>query len=206
MKFLSGMLGALSLSACTMLSAPAPLFSPADQDAAFALAEGLWVARSPDCKVNPARSRPERDTCLDWARVDRLPDGAWRVSSVEKDDDDTMRILFAPAAPRTGEDRAPLYVAETVNEKNGEILYAAIVARGETGATGPVTRIAAAGVECHVAYGDWGDIDGVDVVREDEKVVRCIAKSKDGVREAARRTAVSALPTLMDHEFLFVRP
>lgn len=195
-------LAAVAVSACTMLTAEAPLFAPSDQDPAFTLAEGLWVARDADCKVNPARSRPTRKSCLEWVRVKRADDGAWLVSDASDAAADVERILFMAAAPATG--RAPLYVAESVNAKTGAINYGAVVARSE--GEGSVTRIAATGVECAVAYGDWGEISGIDVTREDDKVVRCVARTQGAVREAVRRAVIVALPTIGTNELVFVRP
>lgn len=204
MKTLPVALAALAASACTMLTAEAPLFAPSDQDPAFTLAEGLWVARDSDCKVNPAHSRPARKSCLEWMRVARAADGAWLVSDATDSagGDDAEHIVFVAAAPATG--RAPLYVAETVNARTGAINYGAVAARSD--GDGPVTRIAATGIECAVATGEWGDIAGIAVTREDGKVVRCVASTKDAVREAARRAAISALPTFGTNELAFVRP
>lgn len=194
-----------TLGACTMLTAPAPLFSAADNDPAFAAPEGLWAIRNPDCKVNPARSRPSRETCLDWLRMTRTADGAWRAESVEDPADAPVRLHVAAAAPRrTDGAHAPLYVAEAVGETSGEITYYAVVPRGDV--EHPFARLAVTGVECAIAYGDWGEISGILLEREDGKVVRCTAQSKGAVREAARRAAVAALPTLYESELVYVRP
>lgn len=197
-------LAAVALGACTMLSAPAPLFTPADQDSAFALAEGLWVTRPSDCKVNPARSRPQRETCLQWAHVSRTPDGAWLVTSVEDADDAPLRAIIVPAAPPDATARAPLYVAETVGGEPAEINFAALIPRRESDG-GAVTRLALVGVECAVVSDAWGPIAGIEVTREDGKIVRCTAVTKDGVREAARRAAIAGLTALDETDFLFVR-
>jgi hypothetical protein len=199
------LLAALLVSACTMLSAPAPLFSAADNDPAFAPPEGLWAIRNPDCKVNPARSRPSRETCLDWLQISRTPDGGWRVVSVKDPADAPVRLSVAAAAPkRTEATRAPLYVAEAVGETNGEITYYAVVPRGDE--ERPFNRLAVAGVECAVTYGEWGEITGILLEREDGKVIRCTAQSRDAVREATRRAALAALPTLYESELVYVRP
>lgn len=205
MRSLFAALAALSLSACTMLSAEAPLFSAADQAAEFAPPEGLWAIRdNPDCKVKPARSRPERDTCLDWYRVKRAEDGTWRVTSLSNDDPEEMRVVVVRASPgRHDEPLASLYVGEFVNAAGDDISYFVLVPRG--GAEQPLSRIAAAGVECFVTHGEWGEVPGIVLRREDDKVVGCTAQTKDGVREAARRAAIAALPTLSDQELVFVR-
>jgi len=205
MKSLFAALAALSLSACTMLSAEAPIFSAADHAAEFAPPEGLWVIRdSSDCRVNPARSRPERDTCLDWYRVRRAEDGTWRVTALSNDDPEEMRVVVMAAAPkRPDEPLASLYVGEFSNAKNADISYFALVPRG--GAERPLSRLGAAGIECFVVHGEWGEIPGIVVRREDDKVVGCTATAKDGLREAARRAAVAALPGLPEQELVFVR-
>ena len=79
-------LAALALSGCAMLTAEAPLFAPADQDVVFTLAEGLWAHREDECAVDPATSGPERDDCIDWARIVREADGAWRIEFIGEDD------------------------------------------------------------------------------------------------------------------------
>jgi hypothetical protein len=197
-------LAASALSACAMLTAEAPLFAVADQDPAFAFAEGLWAAKEPDCNVDPARSHPERESCLSWARIARAPDGAWAVTLVGEKDG-PLRLIVAAAAPRGSHPRAPLYVAETVNQKNGEIGYGALVPRGET--EGPVKRLAVAGVSCDVTSGDYGEIDAITLTRDkDNKIVKCVATSQGAVREATRRTVIATLATIGDSELVFVRP
>ena len=191
------------LSACAMLSASAPLFAVADQDPAFALAEGLWAAKEADCKVDPRSSKPERDTCLDWARISHAPDGAWIVSGLTADEA-PLRVVIAAAAPRGSHAMAPLYVAESVNQKTGEIGYGALVPRGDQ--TGAVKRLTVAGVSCDVATGDHGEIAAITVTREDGKVVRCIAATQDAVREATRRAVIDTLATLGESELVYVRP
>ena len=196
-------LAAVLLSACAMLSAEAPLFTPVDQDPAFALAEGLWVAQESDCKINAQRSNPQQKTCLDWARITRANDGAWIVSSTGGDDDAPLRVVIAAAAPRGSHLLAPLYVAESVNQKDGEIGYGALVPRGDLSAG--VRRLAVAGVGCDVVT-DEAPVDGITVTKEDGKVVHCTAKTQAAVREATRRAVIASLADLGDSELVFVRP
>ena len=193
------------LASCAMLSAEAPLFTVADQDSAFVLAEGLWAAKEPDCKVDAATSAPGDHSCVDWARIRRASDGSWEVSfEGESESDGPLRLIVAAAAPRGTHARAPLYVAESVNQKNGEIGYGALAPRGE--GEGPVKRLAVAGVSCSVATDDYSEIDGITLTREDGKVVKCIASTQGAVREAARRAAIETLATIGDNELVFVRP
>ena len=89
------------LASCAMLSAEAPLFTVADQDSAFVLAEGLWAAKEPDCKVDAATSAPGDHSCVDWARIRRASDGSWEVSfEGESESDGPLRLIVAAAAPR----------------------------------------------------------------------------------------------------------
>jgi hypothetical protein len=205
MKSLFAAFAAALLSGCTMLSAETPLFSAADHAPEFAPPEGLWAAREgPDCKVNPARSRPERETCLDWYRVKRAEDGTWRVTSLSNDDPEEMRVVVMAAAPRKGEELAPLYVGEFANAAADDISYFAMVPRG--GSEQPLSRLAIAGVQCFVVHGEWGEIPGIILKRGEENgVIGCTATTKDSVREAARRAAIAALPELADGEIMFVR-
>ena len=203
LRVVGAALAAGLLSSCAMLSANAPLFTVADQDGAFALAQGLWVAQEADCKVDPRHSRPEQKSCLDWARIARAPDGAWIVSSTGGEDDAPLRVVIAAAAPRGSHVLSPLYVAESVNQKDGEIGYGALVPRGDLSAG--VKRLAVAGVSCDVIT-DEAPIDGIVVTREDGKVVRCIASTQAAVREATRRAVIDSLVTFGDSELVFVRP
>lgn len=202
LRLVSAALAAGLLSSCAMLSAEKPLFSPADQDPAFALAEGLWVAQEADCKVNPQHSRPERKSCLDWAHIARAPDGTWIVTSPDHGDDDPIRVTIAAAAPRGTHTLAPLYVAEAVNEKSGEIDYGALVPRGDLSAG--VKRLAVTGVGCDVISDD-APIDGITVERQDGKIVHCTATTQGAVREATRRAVIAGLPDLGENVLVFVR-
>lgn len=200
-RVIGAALAAGLLSSCSMLSADAPLFTVADQDPAFVLAEGLWVAKEADCAVDPAKSKPEQDTCLDWARITRATDGAWIVSSAGETHDEPMHIVIAAAAPRGSHTLAPLYVAESVNEKSGEIGYGALVPRGDT--SDGVRRLAIAGVSCDVVD-DEEPIAGITVTR-DGRNVRCIATTKTAVREATRRVVIASLNDFGEDELVFVR-
>ncbi len=193
------------LAACTPLTANAPLFTPADQDPALALAEGWWVARDADCKTDPARSRPDRESCLDWARITREADGRWLLSFQPGEDDDPLRVVLSPAVAKGARAIAPLSVAEAVNVNTGAIAYAGFVARGEPAVDGLVRRIAVAPVTCDLIEATGG-IEGVEFVREDGRVVRCIAGTQAAVKEAARRAALDALPILGESDLTFVRP
>ncbi len=205
LRVVGAALAASLLASCAMLSAEAPLFTVADQDPAFVLAEGLWAAKEADCTIDAAKSAPGDDTCVDWARISRAADGGWVVKfEGDSESDGPLRLIVAAAAPRGTHPRAPLYVAESVNQKNGEIGYGALVPRGE--AAGPVTRLAVAGVSCSVATDDYGAIDGIALTREDGKVVKCIASTQAAVREATRRAAIETLATIGDNELVFVRP
>jgi hypothetical protein len=195
----------LALAACSPLTAEAPLFSPADQDAALVIAQGLWVGRDADCKVNPAHSRPERKSCLDWARITREADGRWLLTFVPDDEDGPMRVVLAPASARGSRTIAPLYIAEGVNTKTGAIAYAGFVARGERDVDGAVRRFAIAPVTCDIVE-SAGGVTGVAMVREDDRIVRCVAASQEAAKEATRLAAIDALPILGENELVFVRP
>lgn len=195
-------------SACSPLTAEAPLFSPADQDGQFTLAQGWWVGADPDCKVNPARSRPERKTCLEWARIVREADGRWLLSMApgEGDDDDgPLRVVLVPAVvSRVGP--APLYLAEATNTKTGVIMFGGVIARGARGPDNTVRRFALAPVTCDVVEATGG-VPGVELVRNEEgRVTSCIARTKDGALETTRRAALDALPEIGENDLVFVRP
>lgn len=203
MRMLACGLAAIMLSGCAMLTAEAPLFSPADQDPAFRLEEGLWAYRAADCRADPRRARPGRKSCLDWARLVRNADGSWRVESVGEDDEAPMRFVIVPATAREGDARAPLYVAEATNEKEASPSYAAVIPRGEE--TGPVRRLSFVAIACGAVLRDGTPPDIVVARGEDGAVTGCVAKTKDAVRDATRRAVIDALPTLGEEELVWVR-
>ncbi|MBL8557351.1 MAG: hypothetical protein JNM47_01410 [Hyphomonadaceae bacterium] len=209
MRILATMLAVVTLGGCAVLTAPAPLFSPADRDGAFALEEGLWAFRDRDCRVDPLRSAPNRKSCLDWARIRRLQDGGWIAEPASPEDagDAPIRFDVFPASTAEPAARAPLYVAEGRTEKDEGMNYAAIVPR-ENGdrdsRAGTVRRLALVLIECNVILRD-GDRSDIAFQRTDGRVTGCVAQSRDAVREAARRSTIAKLATLGDEELIWVR-
>jgi hypothetical protein len=195
---------ALALAGCALLTAPAPLFTPADQDRAFALEEGLWAHRGAGCDADPARSSPRRKSCLDWVRIVRAGDGGWRAEPATKEDadDPPVRFLVVPAAKAEGAHRAPLYVAEGVTEKDPAPGYAAIIPRGRD--PGPVRRVVMIAVACSAVIRE-GDVPDITVQRDNDRIVGCTAATKDAVREATRRAALAELPVIGAEELVWVR-
>lgn len=198
---LGGLASVMLLSGCAMLSAEAPLFAPADQDGVFALSQGLWAHRETDCTVDPATSAPEKKDCLDWARITRTSDGAWRVEFVGEDDP-PMRFLVMPVVKAEDVRIARLYVAEATSSKDPAPAYALVVPRGTLDT--PVRRLAIQGIACAPLLRDSAPTD-ITFTREDGRITGCTAKTKDAVRDAARRSVFDALTDLGDEELVFVR-
>lgn len=202
MRLLIGGLAAFLLSGCAMLTAEQPLLSPQDQDGVFALAEGLWAHREDDCAVDPATSAPETDDCIDWARISREADGAWRIEFVGEDDP-LMRLVVMPAVKSDAGRLAPLYVAEATSAKQPEPAYAVLVPRGDLST--PVRRLGFDAIACAPLLREGEPADIVFTRGADGRVTGCTAKTKNAVREAARRAVFDALPQLGDEELVFVR-
>lgn len=201
---LIGIVAAVMLSGCTVLTAPAPLFTPGDQDGVFALEEGLWAYRDKDCATDPARSSPRRKSCLDWGRIVRAADGSWRAEPATKEDADDapVRFLVMPAMAAEAGLRAPVYVAEGISDKDPGPSYAALVPRGER--SGPVRRLVLIALDCGAITRD-GDIPDITVRRSDGRIVGCTATTKDAVREAARRGVLAEAGRIGDEELVWVR-
>jgi hypothetical protein len=204
MRTMLGLAAAMAVSGCAVLSAPAPLFTPADQDGVFVLEEGLWAHRPADCKVDPARSNPQRKSCLDWARIVRASDGGWRGEPATREDEDDapIRFVVVPATAAPAGVRAPLYVAEGATEKDPGPNYAAIIPRGR--APGPVRRFVLVAITCDAVIRD-GEVPDITIRREEDRVVGCTATTKDAVRDAARRAILSDLPVIGEEELIWAR-
>lgn len=204
MKSLAALVFPFALGACTLLEAEAPLFTVADQAPEFAAPEGLWAAVDESCAADPAVQQPGDGSCLEWMRVGRTPEGAWTLDEPGGNPDETIRALVMAAAPVGRAGVAPLYVVEAVAVAKDEINYAALAPREVR--DGRVTSFVAHPVSCGVAAGDWGALDGIVVTRgADGRIVRCVAQAKPAVIEAARRTAIEALPKIEEGALVFVR-
>lgn len=202
---------AVLLSGCAVLTAPAPLFTPGDQDASFRLEEGLWAFRRDDCRADPARSAPARKSCLDWARIRRLDDGGWIAEPASPDDagDAPVRFGVYPATVAAQGAVAPVYVAEGRSEKDPGPSYAAIIPRAtgaadRDGGAGAVRRVVLIALDCSAITRD-GPIPDIIVETKEGRVSGCVAKTKDAVREAARRAVVQDAPRIGEEELAWVR-
>jgi hypothetical protein len=202
MRSIIGGLAALLLSGCAMLTAERPLLSPQDQDGVFALAEGLWAYRGAGCAVDPATSSPETKDCIDWARIAREDDGAWRITFIGEDDP-PMRLVVMPAVASEAGRLAPLYVVEATSSKQTEPAYAIIVPRGDLST--PVRRVAFDAIACTPLLREGEPADIVFTRGADGRVTGCTAKTREAVRDAARRAVFDALAELGDEEIVFVR-
>jgi len=201
MRVIMAMAAAMTLAGCAMLTAQTTLFAPGDQDGVFVLSQGLWAHREDDCKIDPATSAPEKKDCIDWVRVTREPDGAWRIVFIDEDDP-PMRFVAVPAAKGDADALAPLYVAEVTSPKQEGPAYAALAPRGALRT--PVTRVAMTVISCGPILRDAAMPD-ITVQRDGDRVVGCTALTKDGVREAARRAVIADLAQFGDTELVWVR-
>jgi len=168
------------LPGCALLTAEAPLLEGAD-DGGFVAREGLWAVRDPECRAKPKREGPDTESCLDWFRVSREADGAWRVSPdpPEADEPTSFRVRIAVAGER-------LYAAEASPE--GEpLLYLAVGARGRA----PYRRLRLRIIDCEALLAGDEPPEGVRLKLRDSdgSVEGCIAETPAAVLEAARRAA-----------------
>jgi hypothetical protein len=212
MRILLTAAGLAMLAGCAVLTAPAPLFSAADRDPSFALEEGLWAFRGNDCRVDPARAAPNRKSCLDWARIRRLEDGGWIAEPAEPEDagDAPARFDVYPATVAAPGVRTPVYVAEGRTDKDEGVNYAALIPRAgpadgdADNRPGAVRRVVIIALECTTITRE-GPIADIIVEHKDGSISGCTAKTKDAVREAARRAVVAGAATLGDEEIVWVR-
>jgi hypothetical protein len=227
---LTGLLLAAALGGCSMLTAEAPLFSPADQIGPPPLTEGVWIVVGEECPARYARHRtgrfPEGCTPME---IRRLEDGAWqarvRVDLIANLSADAraeaeaqaaagpFRMILAPAVENaSSEAYAPVYVAELAPRTAADSIgYAVVAPIGVMPATSALVVLA---VGC-VDILRQGPIDGVTerhVTRVDEsgvphdEVQGCIATSQAAVREAARRAVIENLDEMVERRLVFVRP
>lgn len=201
----------LALSGCTVLTAPAPLFTSGDADAAFRLEEGLWAFRDSDCRADPARSSPTRKSCLDWARVRKLDDGSWIAEPAKPEDADDAPLRFGvyPATVAAPGGASSVYVAEGRSEKDPGPNYAALIPRTARAGDGDggsdnVRRLVLIALECSAITRD-GPIPDITIETKDGRISGCVAKTKDAVREAARRAVIAEAPRIGGEELVWVR-
>lgn len=202
MRFTAALLLAPLVTSCALLTAEKPLLSAADQPPGFALAEGLWVGRETNCDADPAQHKPGDGSCLEWFEVRRDGDEGWKLDSPDgKEETIRFKTIAAATAPVGGV--APLVVGEALMRKERQPVYALIVPRG---IEQPIQRLAVVVISCDDVLRD-GDVPGVAVVREGDRISGCTAASKEAVREAARRAALANLPTIGEagSEMRFVR-
>jgi hypothetical protein len=98
---------------------------------------------------------------------------------------------------------APLYVAEATSSEQPEPAYALIAPRGDLAT--PVRRIAFDAIACAPLLREGAPADITFTRGEDGRVTGCTAKTKDAVRDAARRAVFDALAELGDDELVWVR-
>jgi hypothetical protein len=214
MRWIAGIIplvAAATLGACASLTAEAPLFSAADEDAA-PLVEGVWVRVSESCPRQTIEAQgPLPDGCLS---IDlRRTSAGWAIQTP------------APsAAPAFGEPPAEAYgVIASAMERDIDGLTAPLylyerVERGEDGAfiirydgIIPIGEAPAreASVIFDISCGEVlaeGPIAGVTQdFDEDGRTVSCTAHSQNAVRAAMRRAAIERLPYLHDSR-LVLRP
>lgn len=201
----------LLLSGCAVLTAPAPLFAPGDADAAFRLEEGLWAHRGADCRADPARSSPTRKSCLDWARIRKLEDGSWIAEPAKPEDADDAPVRFGvyPATVAAPGAVSPVYVAEGRSDKDPGANYAALIPReardtDRDNGSNTVRRLVLIALDCTAITRD-GPIPDITIETKDGRISGCVAKTKDAVREAARRAVIAEAPKIGEEELVWVR-
>jgi hypothetical protein len=196
------LLGAPWLASCALLTAEKPLFSQADAPAGFVLAEGLWVGKEASCEADPGQHRPGDGSCLEWFEIKRDGDAGWKLDS-PKGKEETIYFKTLGAAKPAPRGPAPLVVGEALMRKERQPVYALIVPRG---AELPIRRVSVTVISCDDVLRD-GDVPGIAVQREGDRVSGCTAATKEAVREAARRAALANLPTIGEGgtEMVFVR-
>lgn len=186
------------LAGCAVLSAPSPLFAPGDQAPGFVLAEGLWALQQTGCADDPAVTAPEAKSCLEWVRVARAGDGAWRMEGVGDDKDDPpMRVLGMAV------EHEPLFVAEVTGAGSTEVNYGLVAARGAE--AGVIRRLAFTAITCGMLTRGVRPA-GITFKDSDGSAVSCVARDKAAVRNAARIAAPHAMASFDEGEMIWVRP
>jgi len=224
------LLMAAVLGGCSMLTAEAPLFSPADQIGPPPLTEGVWIVVGEDCPASYARRRsgrfPEGCTPME---IRRLEDGAWqagvrvdlianlspsaRAEAEAQTASGPFRMLLVPAVENAASDAyAPLYVAELTPRAAGETIGYAVLA--PIGTMPSTTALVVLSVGCTDILRQ-GPIDGVaerhgtridDSGIAHDELEGCVASTQAGVREAARRAVIENLDEMVERRLVYVRP
>jgi hypothetical protein len=192
----------LSLGACAMLTAEAPLI--AASDTRFALEPGLWAAKPPNCEDDPIVASPGSNTCLSWMRVEAAPDG-WTLDFLS--DKERALVKLAPASAANDEGFASLYIGEIVSlgaapgDERAQPSYLAVTPEGPA----PFRRLVAVPISCADALSD-GPIEGIAVTSQHDRVTACVARSREALRAATRAATIASLPTRGEAQMEFVRP
>jgi hypothetical protein len=212
---------AATLSACTPLTANAPLFSVADQIGPPPLSEGRWVGLDEDkcTRAMATRHGGPASGCVIFT-VRHLPDGAWQLYG-EGDDEHgkhhtmNVRFVITPATETASPDAySPLYLAEyqssniaddppPANAPSSEVQYAMLAPIG----TLPATELFfIAEIQCDSILRD-GPIDGISQRHGDDgSQTGCVASSQQAVREAARRALVNGIARIDSDRLIYVGP
>jgi hypothetical protein len=219
-----------ALGGCSMLTAEAPLFSPADPNGPPPLTEGVWIIVGEECPEVYARRRvgrfPEGCTPMELRRshwgawqatvrgdlIFNLSDSA-RAELQEQAEAGPLTIVLAPAVENIAPDvYAPVYVAEISPRLPDEaITYAVVAPIGPMPAT---SALLVPGVFCSSILRQ-GPIEGIEqryVTRIDDSGVErqepqgCVAATQAAVREAARRAVIENLDEMMQRRLVYVRP
>lgn len=221
-------LAALIVSGCTSLTAPAPLFTVADQIGPPALSEGIWIGVNEDCPVRNATRRNGRfPRGCDAYELRRTDDGAWRLSerpdlmSAQQDVDSSDAayvFVLVPVSERPSADAYSSYYVAEVREEDSSVIYAGVVPIG----TMPATSFTTVSIDCGTIIRD-GDIAGIEVSYETveappgtppdgaaptTRIRGCTASTQAAVREAARRALVETIGSQIEsgERLMYVRP
>ncbi|WP_395647397.1 hypothetical protein [Terricaulis sp.] len=213
-------LAALVVSGCASLTAPAPLFTTADQIGPTALSEGVWIGVDEDCPARAAARRSGRfQRGCDVFEIRRTEDGAWTLtgrtdlmSAPPNQDATNEAVVFvlAPVSEHPSPDAYAAYYLAEVRQEDGSTIFVGVVPIG----TMPATSFTTVSIDCGAILRD-GPIDGVAVTyRSDdtgaatETIQACAASNPAAVREAARRALVEGAGALIERNerFLYVRP
>lgn len=224
-------LAALIVSGCTSLTAPAPLFTAADQVGPPALSEGIWIGVDEHCPARNATHRNGRfPRGCEAFEIRRGDDGLWRITGRpdlmtqprgQEGENNTYVLALAPVSEHTAPEAYAAYYVAEVREEDGSVVYAGMVPVG----TMPATSFVTVSIDCSTVLRD-GPIDGITAtygdrrtevdpgngdaptVRTERVLNGCIAASHAAVREAARRALVEGASGLLEQaaRFVYVRP
>lgn len=186
---------ALTLPGCALLTADIGLIETSSD--AFAVEPGVWALSNASPCEGEAR-QPSSQRCLEFVRIDRSAEGAWRVSQVSPGKAERITFKVALAGKR-------FFVAESAPNPSDARYY--LVLRPHRGEAAPFHRLGVAVVDCQGLLNRSGQAPvGVRLEHKDGKLNGCKADNLTALVAAARLSAQSNQADLRKQQAVYVRP